>query len=107
MHIIDETDLECHGFELTGNYKWISDDKKWELAYVSRLEIMIERDKNHPCILMWSLGNEWAFGVNFKAMYNKAKEIDQTRLVHYEGDFNIPEEKGPSIRSLQYNVFMA
>ena len=61
MYVIDETDLECHGFELTGNYSWITDDPEWELSYVSRLERMIHRDKNHPSIIMWSLGNESAF----------------------------------------------
>ena len=87
MYVIDETDLECHGFELTGKYDWISNDPEWETAYVSRLERMIERDKNHPCIIMWSLGNESAFGHNFRAMAKRAKEMDPTRLVHYEGDF--------------------
>ncbi|WML23950.1 beta-galactosidase subunit alpha [Neobacillus sp. OS1-33] len=87
MYVINETDLECHGFELTGKYDWISDDPDWELAYVSRLERMIERDKNHPSIIMWSLGNESAFGHNFRAMAKRAKEMDPTRLVHYEGDF--------------------
>jgi evolved beta-galactosidase subunit alpha len=86
MYVIDEADLECHGFELTNDYKWISDDPAWELSYVSRLERMLHRDKNHPCIIMWSLGNESAFGCNFKAMAKKAKELDSTRLVHYEGD---------------------
>ncbi len=87
MYVIDETDLECHGFELTGKYDWISNDPEWETAYVSRLERMIERDKNHPCIIMWSLGNESSFGHNFRAMAKRAKEMDPTRLVHYEGDF--------------------
>ncbi|WP_297632190.1 beta-galactosidase subunit alpha [uncultured Clostridium sp.] len=95
MYVIDETDLECHGFELTGDYAWISDDPEWELAHVSRMERMIERDKNHPCILMWSLGNESSFGCNFKAMAKRMKELDDTRILHYEGDFNIKEEDGP------------
>lgn len=86
MYVIDETDLECHGFELTGKYDWISNDPEWELAYVSRIERMIERDKNHPCIIMWSLGNESSFGHNFRSMAKRAKEMDPTRLVHYEGD---------------------
>ncbi|WP_409271467.1 beta-galactosidase subunit alpha [Neobacillus sp. SCS-31] len=86
MYVIDETDLECHGFELTGKYDWISDDPEWELAHVSRMERMIARDKNHPCIIMWSLGNESSFGHNFRAMAKLAKEMDPTRLVHYEGD---------------------
>ena len=87
MYLIAETDLECHGFELTGNYKWITDDPAWELAYVKRMERMVEMYKNHPSIIMWSLGNESEFGHNFKAMANKTREIDPTRLVHYEGDF--------------------
>ncbi|SCP97373.1 beta-galactosidase subunit alpha [Anaerobium acetethylicum] len=89
MYLIAETDLECHGFELTGDYKWISDDPAWEKAYVSRMIRMIGRDKNHPSILMWSLGNESAFGHNFRAMAAKAREMDQGRLIHYEGDFDV------------------
>ncbi|MGG7079087.1 beta-galactosidase subunit alpha [Clostridium sardiniense] len=88
MYLISETDLECHGFELTGNYKWITDDPAWELAYVKRMERMVEMLKNHPSIIMWSLGNESSFGCNFKAMTEKTKEMDPTRLVHYEGDFD-------------------
>ncbi len=53
------------GFELTGEYDWISNDPEWETAYVSRMVRMIQRDKNHPSILFWSLGNESAFGHNF------------------------------------------
>ena len=89
MYLIDEADLECHGFELTGDYKWITDDPSWETAYVSRLTRMIERDKNHPSIIMWSLGNESAFGCNFRRMAETAHEMDSTRLVHYEGDFDV------------------
>lgn len=89
MYLIAETDLECHGFELTGDYKWITDDPSWELAYVSRMTRMIERDKNHPAIIFWSLGNESAFGCNFCKMTDVAHEIDPTRLVHYEGDFDV------------------
>lgn len=89
MYVIDETDLECHGFELTGNYSWISDDSAWELAYVSRMVRMIERDKNYPCILMWSLGNESSSGCNFFKMTEVAHKMDSTRLVHYEGDFDM------------------
>lgn len=89
MYLIDETDLECHGFELTGNYSWISDDPAWELSYVSRMVRMIERDKNHPSILMWSLGNESSSGCNFFKMTEVAHQMDPTRLVHYEGDFDM------------------
>lgn len=86
LYVIDEADLECHGFELTGDYNWISNNQRWEKAYVDRVERMVHRDKNHPCIIMWSLGNESGFGSNFVAMANAARLIDPTRLIHYEGD---------------------
>ncbi|MGL5346178.1 MAG: beta-galactosidase subunit alpha [Peptostreptococcaceae bacterium] len=87
LYVISEADLECHGFELTGNYNWISNNTEWEKVYVDRVERLVQRDKNHPCIIMWSLGNESGFGHNFVSMANRCREIDSTRLVHYEGDF--------------------
>lgn len=86
LYVIDETDLECHGFELTGNYNWISNNSRWEKAYVDRAVRMVKRDKNHPSIIMWSLGNESGFGSNFLAMAKACRSIDNTRLIHYEGD---------------------
>lgn len=86
MYVIDEADVECHGFELTNNYNWISDDPAWEKVYVDRLIRMVERDKNHPSIIMWSLGNESGFGHNFKKMAAACRALDDSRLVHYEGD---------------------
>ncbi|MCH1625379.1 glycoside hydrolase family 2 TIM barrel-domain containing protein [Ferdinandcohnia quinoae] len=86
LYVIDEADLECHGFENTGNYNWISDNELWENQYVDRAVRMVKRDRNHPSVIMWSLGNESGAGRNFTAMYNAIKAIDSTRLVHYEGD---------------------
>ncbi|GLC90365.1 glycoside hydrolase family 2 TIM barrel-domain containing protein [Lysinibacillus piscis] len=86
LYVIDEADLECHGFENTGNYNWISDNELWEKQYVDRAVRMVKRDRNHPSIIMWSLGNESGAGRNFTAMYNEIKAMDSTRLVHYEGD---------------------
>ncbi|MEH7381219.1 glycoside hydrolase family 2 TIM barrel-domain containing protein [Bacillus sp. JJ1533] len=86
LYVIDEADLECHGFENTGNYNWISDNELWEQQYVDRAVRMVKRDRNHPSVIMWSLGNESGAGRNFTAMYNAIKAIDPTRLVHYEGD---------------------
>ncbi|WP_172973975.1 glycoside hydrolase family 2 TIM barrel-domain containing protein [Fundicoccus ignavus] len=86
LYVIDETDLECHGFENTGDYNWLSDNAAWSTAYVDRMVRMVERDKNHPSIIMWSLGNESGSGQNFMDMYQAAKAIDPTRLIHYEGD---------------------
>lgn len=89
LYVIDEADLECHGFELMGDISQISKDPAWEEAYVDRVERMVERDKNHPSIIMWSLGNESGFGSNFKAMADWCHKRDSTRLVHYEGDFDV------------------
>ncbi|WP_043930543.1 glycoside hydrolase family 2 TIM barrel-domain containing protein [Bacillus sp. EB01] len=86
LYVIDETDLECHGFENTGNYNWISDNERWEKQYVDRAVRMVQRDRNHPSVIIWSLGNESGAGRNFTAMYQAIKEIDPSRLVHYEGD---------------------
>ena len=48
---------------------------------------MVKRDRNHPCIIMWSMGNESSFGHNFRSAAEAIRELDDTRLVHYEGDF--------------------
>ena len=85
LYVIDEADLECHGFENTGDYNWISDNSKWTKAYVDRGVRMVQRDFNHPSIIMWSLGNESGAGQNFAEMYQAIKKID-TRPIHYEGD---------------------
>ncbi len=86
LYVIDEADLECHGFELVDNWNQLSDDPAWEPAYVDRMERMVIRDRNHPSIILWSLGNESGFGCNHKAMARRARELDPTRFIHYEGD---------------------
>lgn len=86
LYVIDEADLECHGFHRTERPNRLSDDPDWQEAYLDRLERMVERDKNHPSVILWSLGNESFYGRNHAAMYKWAKEHDPTRLVHYEGD---------------------
>ena len=87
LYVIDEADLECHGFEWAHIYDRISDDPEWEAAYVDRGVRMVERDYNHPSIIMWSLGNESSFGVNFKKEAEAIRALDSSRLIHYEGDF--------------------
>ncbi|ASN04204.1 glycoside hydrolase family 2 TIM barrel-domain containing protein [Virgibacillus necropolis] len=86
LYVIDEADVETHGFETIGNINQLSDDPKWEAAYLDRMERMVERDKNHPSIVMWSLGNESGNGVNHAAMAKWARAKDPTRLIHYEGE---------------------
>ena len=87
LYVIDEADLECHGFEWVENYTWITDDPAWETAYVDRSVRMVKQDRNHPCIIMWSMGNESSFGCNFRSAAKAIRELDSTRLIHYEGDF--------------------
>lgn len=84
LYVIDEADLECHGFENTGDYSWISDNSVWKSAYVERGVRMVKRDRNHPSIILWSLGNESAGGQNFQEMYAAIKQLDP-RPIHYEG----------------------
>ena len=85
--VILECDLETHGFERHG---WVgnpSDDPAWREAYLDRMERTVERDKNHPSIVMWSLGNESGSGSNLAAMSAWTHARDTGRPVHYEGDY--------------------
>ncbi|MHB1781708.1 MAG: glycoside hydrolase family 2 TIM barrel-domain containing protein [Acidimicrobiales bacterium] len=84
LYVIDEADLECHGFDRLGDASRLSDDPAWRPAYLDRLERMVARDRNHPSIVFWSLGNESGCGSNHAAMAELARKMDPTRLVHYE-----------------------
>jgi len=92
FYVVDEADIETHGMDYTNKAlprwetrQYISDDKNWEHAYVDRARLMVERDKNHACIIFWSLGNEAGYGCNFVAMSRWIKRRDNSRLIHYEG----------------------
>ena len=84
--VIDECDLETHGFEHLGWAGNPSDDPRWEEAYLDRITRTVERDKNHPSIVIWSLGNEAGTGSNLAAMSQWVHRRDPGRPVHYEGD---------------------
>lgn len=84
--VIDECDLETHGF---GDVAWRrnpTDDSIWEAAIRDRAARMVERDRNHPSIVMWSLGNEAGEGRNLAAMASEIRARDASRPLHYEGD---------------------
>lgn len=85
IYLVDETDLECHGMWAMGNGNFLSESPQWREAYIDRAKRMVERDKNHPSIIMWSLGNESGYGDNHRAMSSYIKSRDKSRLVHYEG----------------------
>jgi beta-galactosidase len=85
IYVLDECNLETHGLRS----KIPTSKPVWTDAVVDRMVSMVERDKNHPSIFMWSLGNEAGQGNNFLKMKEAALEIDQTRYFHYEGDYKL------------------
>ncbi|MGN0294434.1 MAG: glycoside hydrolase family 2 TIM barrel-domain containing protein [Lachnospiraceae bacterium] len=87
FYVIDEADLETHGFEWIQKYEWLNDEPSWKAAYCDRSTRMVKEHRNHPCILMWSLGNESSTGANFTASAEAIRSLDSSRLIHYESDY--------------------
>lgn len=96
LYVIDETNLETHG---TWTYGVPEDQQPdvlpgsnplWTGAVLDRVADMYYRDRNHPCVLIWSLGNESYCGTNFREMADFLRAYDKTRLVHYEGQHHCP-----------------
>ncbi|NJP44314.1 glycoside hydrolase family 2 TIM barrel-domain containing protein [Actinacidiphila epipremni] len=88
MWVIDECDLETHGFQEVGWRGNPVDDARWTPALLDRAARMVERDKNHPSVVMWSLGNECGTGAGLSAMASWIRERDPARPIHYEGDLS-------------------
>ncbi|MFF4910159.1 glycoside hydrolase family 2 TIM barrel-domain containing protein [Streptomyces sp. NPDC001260] len=88
LWVIDECDLETHGFTEQAWRDNPVDDDRWTPALLDRAARMVERDKNHPSVVMWSLGNEAGTGRGLTAMAEWIHGRDSSRLVHYEGDWN-------------------
>jgi beta-galactosidase len=84
--VIDECDLETHGFAVANWRGNPSDDPRWRPAYLDRIQRTVERDKNHPSVIMWSLGNESGTGSNLEKMAEWIRGRDPSRLIHYEGE---------------------
>ena len=87
IYVMDEANLETHG--VTGR---LTNDSQWLSAFVERARRMVERDKNHPSVVMWSLGNESGMGPNHAAMAGWIREHDPTRPIHYEGAAMTPRD---------------
>ncbi|SDZ92706.1 beta-galactosidase [Arachidicoccus rhizosphaerae] len=87
--VIDEANLETHGLGSK-----LSNDPRWTAAYLERVTRMVNRDKNHPSIIIWSLGNESGRGPNHAAMAGWVHDFDITRPVHYEPAQGTPQAKG-------------
>jgi beta-galactosidase len=82
LYIVDEANIESHGMGY--GEESLAKDESWKEAHLYRTKNMFERDKNQPCIIIWSLGNEAGNGVNFYATYDYLKSVDTTRPVQYE-----------------------
>ena len=97
IYVMDEADCETHG--LRGTLASTSD---WNDAFMDRCIRMAERDKNHPSIIFWSLGNESGYGPNHAAMAGWLHEFDPTRFVHYEGAQGNPDPSTVDVISRFY-----
>ncbi|HUJ45424.1 MAG TPA: glycoside hydrolase family 2 TIM barrel-domain containing protein [Opitutaceae bacterium] len=84
LYVLDEANIESHGMGF-GEHS-LAKNPLWGPAHLDRTIRMVERDKNHACVVIWSLGNEAGFGENFVRDYQWIKQRDPTRLVHYQGD---------------------
>ncbi|MBR7161974.1 MAG: DUF4981 domain-containing protein, partial [Clostridia bacterium] len=99
FYVIQEADLEMHGFatrKAEGKYgtydsDWLTDKEEWRAAFLDRASRMVERDKNHPSIVMWSIGNEAGYGSNHDVMAKWIAERDPSRTVQYERSRQLSE----------------
>ena len=98
LYTMDEADLEDHANQS------ISDMKSWEPSFVDRIDRMVLRDRNHPSVIFWSLGNEAGGGSNFQACYDAAKKLDN-RPVHYEGTRDGKEYGGNRFSDLYSKMY--
>jgi beta-galactosidase/beta-glucuronidase len=100
IYIMDEANIECHGLARiyeTGYQMEPANDPDWLTAFMERCVRMVERDKNHPSVIMWSLGNESGYGPNHDAMAGWIHGYDGTRPLHYEGTIRPPGKVSPIV----------
>ena len=88
LYVIDEADIECHGVVELNDRDRIAGDPAFLKQYLDRGTRMVARDRNHPSIIMWSLGNESGYGENHVKLADAIRNADPTRPIHYEGDHN-------------------
>lgn len=84
IYVVDEANVESHGMGYSFE-KSLGNNPVWQAQHVERTTNMVRRDRNHPCVVMWSLGNEAGPGVNFVAAANAVRTLDPSRPVHYQG----------------------
>ncbi|MGO2333146.1 MAG: glycoside hydrolase family 2 TIM barrel-domain containing protein [Pseudoalteromonas nigrifaciens] len=88
LYVIDEANIESHGMGY--GEQSLAKKKSWQHAHDERIERMVERDKNHPSVIIWSLGNEAGDGINFEKGYEWTRNNDKTRPVQYERAEHLP-----------------
>ena len=107
FYVIDEADIENHGMfyrryerGCDRSQMWLCNNPEWKEVFLDRVERMFERDKNHTCVVMWSMGNESNYGENFEAISKYLRKRDgikgQKRLIHYENNCNAPDDMKPN-----------
>lgn len=100
FYVMDEADIETHGaWSCLGvrddeNYNMTQKDPRFELPFLDRVRRLVMRDKNRPCVLLWSLGNESGYGEIACRAWRLVKELDPTRVIHYESLIVSSDEKG-------------
>ena len=82
IYVMDEANQESHGYGYAN--REMGEDAAWRDAHVDRAESLVKRDYNHPCVILWSLGNEGGVGPNIQAMYDAVVALDTTRLPFYD-----------------------
>ncbi|MDD5148876.1 MAG: glycoside hydrolase family 2 TIM barrel-domain containing protein, partial [Flavobacterium sp.] len=100
IYMISEADLESHGMGF--GKEGLGHDVRWEKAHVSRQVSMVEVFKNHPAIIIWSLGNEAGTGVNFEACRKAVLQLDTSRPIHYEGYSKVADIESNMYPSVEY-----
>ncbi|RME75882.1 MAG: DUF4981 domain-containing protein [Chloroflexi bacterium] len=85
LYVLDEANIECDGA-----LDRLAHDPDWQTAFMARVSRMVERDKNHPCVIIWSLGNESGFGANHRAAAEWVRARDPSRPIHYHPAGNDP-----------------
>lgn len=95
MYVIDEANIESHAYNVS-----ICDDSRYRPAFLERAARMVQRDRNHPSIILWSLGNESGYGSNHDAIAGWIRNVDPSRPLHYEGGIMHGDGRHP-IRGMQ------
>ena len=103
LYVIDEGDMETHGcVEVYNDFRWswadgysgialLASDERFRKAILDRSESLVKRDINRPCVVFWSLGNESGYGTNMEAAGKLVKELDDTRILHYESTHKLDD----------------